>query len=953
MEYFGKLFSSVHTFYNELNPATLSGAIDIVVVKQADGQLSSSPFHVRFGKLSVLRPQEKKVVIKVNDDIVPYVMKVGDAGEAFFVFETDHDVPEEFQTSPLLDAYHDTGDDDSKAAEEPPFLDIGQAKSRPQDPNNESNLTFTSEESESEPEELDGGGVGGRSGPLELQSPKMIIEEQMDKVVTHLDTSYHTQNDMSLNNLNNKLAAVDLYQQPTNQTYPQSDGSTLLERVLSDPISTTTITKETFTIRPTTKSLNSMCMEVIRHSHHDGDTQQQQQQQLQPGDVTKETTMLQDPAEDDSIFLDIAGYKSAHDSQQTGHASVTTAPALAGNSSPGINSWGWGQSYKDQVASSPDGATSEQQMAQQQDGSTEIWVQPGQAYSIQLSLCGLSVFGPDEAQNASVFRQHQISFGTFTQNPNILNDKSLVFKHNDRYYATGCSGPFFTSLLVFKKPMQELPHYENAQGSDDSNNGTYRFGRGWRQWFSRSSVQAVETTTGTGQLDDGNTHHTTFTTSTKATTFGLDSALSTEQQQQQQRKDTHKAATEADVPKPRRNFAKTLRLTSDQLKSLPLKQGVNTISFSVTSAYQGTATCVAKLFLWDANIKLVVSDIDGTITKSDALGHVFTMIGKDWTHSGVAKLYTDVHHNGYQFLYLTSRAIGQADYTRDYLKGVIQGDYQLPDGPVLMSPDRLFTSFHREVIIRKPEVFKMGCLRDVRRLFGDYNPFYAGFGNRITDGVSYRSVDVPTSRIFTIDPHGEVKLELLLGFKSSYVDLNSLVDQMFPPFGNDDEDQTFNDWNFWKAPLPVLDLPPDLINPVRSTSSPLLDSKSKSNADASPKRKPIVPDMSSLPKESVIDTPPRQKSNILRRLTSRSSLRSTSSLPAIPSLSSASLLPPKIKHSSTSNLPISSSHSTPTFSLEKASPVKKLSFEQLDDDAFDATLDALEDEIDMDSIPFI
>jgi phosphatidate phosphatase LPIN len=61
MEYFGKLFSSVHTFYNELNPATLSGAIDIVVVKQADGQLSSSPFHVRFGKLSVLRPQEKKV----------------------------------------------------------------------------------------------------------------------------------------------------------------------------------------------------------------------------------------------------------------------------------------------------------------------------------------------------------------------------------------------------------------------------------------------------------------------------------------------------------------------------------------------------------------------------------------------------------------------------------------------------------------------------------------------------------------------------------------------------------------------------------------------------------------------------------------------------------------------------------------------------------------------------
>lgn len=29
-------------------------------------------------------------------------MKVGEAGEAFFVFETSHEVPEEFQTSPIL-----------------------------------------------------------------------------------------------------------------------------------------------------------------------------------------------------------------------------------------------------------------------------------------------------------------------------------------------------------------------------------------------------------------------------------------------------------------------------------------------------------------------------------------------------------------------------------------------------------------------------------------------------------------------------------------------------------------------------------------------------------------------------------------------------------------------------------------------------------------------------------
>jgi len=164
------------------------------------------------------------------------------------------------------------------------------------------------------------------------------------------------------------------------------------------------------------------------------------------------------------------------------------------------------------------------------------------------------------------------------------------------------------------------------------------------------------------------------------------------------------------------------------------------------------------------------------------------MIGRDWTHLGVAKLYTDICRNGYKIMYLTSRAIGQADSTRDYLKGINQNNYQLPEGPVIMSPDRLLTSLHRfvlptlfrhiliqarsEVIMRKPEMFKMACLRDIQRLFGTWshaNPFYAGFGNKITDALSYRSVNVPSARIFTIDSTGEVKMELLelAGYKSS------------------------------------------------------------------------------------------------------------------------------------------------------------------------------------------
>ena len=127
-------------------------------------------------------------------------------------------------------------------------------------------------------------------------------------------------------------------------------------------------------------------------------------------------------------------------------------------------------------------------------------------------------------------------------------------------------------------------------------------------------------------------------------------------------------------------------------KSLDLKQGANSITFSLSS---GIVACSARIFLWDCNDHIVVSDIDGTITKSDALGHVFTMMGRDWTHLGVAKLYTDIRRNGYKIMYLTSRAIGQADSTRGYLKGINQNNYQLPEGPVVMSPDRLMASLHR------------------------------------------------------------------------------------------------------------------------------------------------------------------------------------------------------------------------------------------------------------------
>ena len=68
-------------------------------------------------------------------------------------------------------------------------------------------------------------------------------------------------------------------------------------------------------------------------------------------------------------------------------------------------------------------------------------------------------------------------------------------------------------------------------------------------------------------------------------------------------------------PEKSRTYAKTLRLTSDQLKGLNLQKGKNTLTYTVQSSFSGVAVITARIFLWEQDYQVVISDIDGTITK--------------------------------------------------------------------------------------------------------------------------------------------------------------------------------------------------------------------------------------------------------------------------------------------------------------------------------------------------
>ena len=95
-------------------------------------------------------------------------------------------------------------------------------------------------------------------------------------------------------------------------------------------------------------------------------------------------------------------------------------------------------------------------------------------------------------------------------------------------------------------------------------------------------------------------------------------------------------------------------------------------------AFQGTTRCNCHVYLWKWTDKVVISDIDGTITKSDVLGHVLPIISMDWAQYGVASLFNKIRNNGYQIAYLSARAIGQAPTTKKYLESVSQEDLNLP-----------------------------------------------------------------------------------------------------------------------------------------------------------------------------------------------------------------------------------------------------------------------------------
>ncbi|NXK86418.1 LPIN3 phosphatase, partial [Formicarius rufipectus] len=798
MNYVGQLaesvFVTVKELYQDLNPATLTGCIDVVVVRQPDNSFKCSPFHVRFGKLGVLRSKEKVVDIEINGEPVDLHMRLGNNGEAFFVQESAED---EDSISSCLCTSSIPTEQSLKDAVQPSHgqeatgPEVTQCKRRQcrRKPKREEVLNSESESYDEAKGEMP------TEEPCKLPTPSLtgclslnvlVLTGQHGTLVevrSHITfsscstmlshpSSPKSDSELEIRSQDDFALEAESHMQWTWGRLPQSIATagasisaTLVPVVEATPL---VATSESLGGDPSPAGPQdvprSSAVSVIETTlaPQDGNSI--------PRAVGTENSLgapsvLQEKQEGDTSAVpgvqpEVEPFEGATASRQAGSEgsehqqkrqrsqgermteSIKRSPHLGPSD---IYLEDLSNLDEEQVALYFPRSDKDQSLRPVTDPSNPLCVQlpsslpadtPMESESmptVALSLCG-GLKGSRQISHEK-FMEHLVSYQQFAENPWLINDPNLVILINKKYYSWAVAAPMVLSLQAFHKNIPESTINELMKEKMPK--------KGRRWWFWRRREFPAEEVCLWQQEEEG------LPSDDETLHSGKTSAI------------------ETPAEKPLPTYKKSLRLSSEQIERLNLQDGPNEVTFSVTTSYQGTSRCEATIYLWNWNDKVVISDIDGTITKSDALGHILPHLGKDWTHHGIVKLFHKIHLNGYKFLYCSARAIGMAHITKHYLKWVNEQGYALPNGPILLSPSSLFSAFHREVIERKPEVFKIACLRDIQNLFATKCPFHAAFGNKPNDSYAYKQVGLPESRIFTVNSKGELMQELTKSHKST------------------------------------------------------------------------------------------------------------------------------------------------------------------------------------------
>nr|XP_020657979.1 phosphatidate phosphatase LPIN1 isoform X3 [Pogona vitticeps] len=709
----GQVFVTVKDFYKGLNPATLSGCIDVIVVRQPDGNLQCSPFHVRFGKMGVLRSKEKVVDIEINGEPVDLHMKLGDNGEAFFVEETEDDqaaIPHHLATSPILS--------DGAAFMELQMKRNSIDRIRSMDVSSSSQLPNSA--SPSTNESTMGNSVKKRRKRRRKSTHKIDMSKRdentdttEDENVFSIEMSSDEENEL-LDNTRTSVADLcrdDMLEANSSSigvlSHPHSDGewsptqspsgsrpatpksdSELVSKPTERSIQKNNpqmhwdwgelpqAAKTAVPLKPKESSSNTVNVNLSESTHfrviQGNDSEEipgtsalpvlgqdhtvitledMEPERVVPEinepevdtlgaaapphpameDVKQALACLAQPVSKtdspskkkdkrsrhlgaDGVYLDdltdmepeVAALYFPKNGDHTthlknacehGHRSANQSPQSVGSS--GVDSG---------VESTSDGIRD--------------------LPSIAISLCG----GLSDSKEISKerFLEQEVTYQQFVDNPAIIDDPNLVVKIGSKYYNWTTAAPLLLAMQAFQKPLPKAT-VDSIMRDKMPKKG----GRWWFSWRGRNSsikeeTKPIQGLSGKEESDIANRIKDESSSSdedprTTNQAFGSLPANS-----------NHLPLLSSV------SYKKSLRLSSEQLKSLNLKSGPNDVIFSVTTQYQGTCRCEGTIYLWNWDDRVIISDIDGTITRSDTLGHILPTLGKDWTHQGIAKLYHKV-----------------------------------------------------------------------------------------------------------------------------------------------------------------------------------------------------------------------------------------------------------------------------------------------------------------------
>ncbi|KAK9068494.1 hypothetical protein SSX86_012608 [Deinandra increscens subsp. villosa] len=811
------LSQSVYSVATPFHP--FGGAVDIIAVQQQDGSFRSTPWYVRFGKFQgVLKGAEKIVKIEVNGVEANFHMYLDNSGQAYFIKEI---VPEKDSDINDSDGVLESRKDDFTPQNNNNNVEVQFKDDHAESTESDTEKRFYEFQGEQSPS-LDGSIEVSDFGSNQFDSLENDLESNSSEVVLFsVDGQILSAPIMSTeeNTENVQLSTPQFHLGPieglefeghldlTNEsTWAQYLNKISIEKDKGDETQKIVNLERELSIRSAVDDSPSdvkkedvfkscLALDDLGKQENGGD-REVDVEELQEGN---ESEVIEVESSKVEIKADEVVNNSLEvETESTGVSSLDTEHKVSdvevvkdqdgeeferGENSP------YGLEADDECTAS---VTDEPQPSYDDNENFDGPRQTSKHWlGIEISLCGnLLRPGMGLSTASATFNAHRIPEEEFRVSAaSIIKNDSLIVKIEDKYFTWDKVAHIVLGMAAYGlelpvEPKDAIPVDWNGP-SENAGLASTSSGRRWRLW--PIPFRRIKT------LDHNNSN-------LSADDVFLDSESVFDSPQPLE-------TTPTSAKSPQKQFVRTQVPTTEQIASLNLKEGQNMVSFIFSTRVLGVQKVDAHIYLWKWNARIVISDVDGTITKSDVLGQFMPLVGKDWTQSGVAHLFSAIKENGYQLLFLSARAIVQAYLTRSFLINLKQDGKALPNGPVVISPDGLFPSLYREVIRRAPHEFKIACLEDIKALFpSDYNPFYAGFGNRDTDELSYRKIGIPKGKIFIINPKGEVAISHRIDMKGkSYTSLHTLVNDMFPPTSMI-EQEDYNTWNYWRVPLPDMDL---------------------------------------------------------------------------------------------------------------------------------------------------